>query len=80
MALSFEIHWNTVLTAEQIEEYFQLTYKLDPRFARLEREFWQSRTAPQLAALAAGAWRSNDRETFVMAKSYAALAPSAVGA
>jgi hypothetical protein len=70
--------WNSVLTTEQMEAQYALTASIDPSFARADRQFWESRTAPQLRALKAGAWDACEPDTYQRAASYLAL--SAVAA
>lgn len=65
--------WSTILTQAELDAQYALTASLDPRFAKLEREWFLSRTANQLKATAAGAWDSNDPTTYQWARSYLAL-------
>lgn len=68
--------WNTILTATALDARHALTASLDPRFAKEERAFYESRTSAQLRALAAQAWDCCDPTGYQMAQSYAALAES----
>lgn len=68
------MEWHQILTSEEIAAYHNLTASLDPRFARGEREFYQSRTKSQLETLAVQSWDGNQRTAYVLARSYAALA------
>lgn len=65
--------WNHIFTKAELEARYALTQRLDPAFAARERAFWESCPAHRLASLAAGAWTANDRDTYQMARSYAAL-------
>lgn len=66
--------WTDILTAEQIEASHAATAKLDPRFARQDREFYRAQTANQLRGLAAQAWNCNSPTAYQMARSYLAIA------
>lgn len=65
--------WSHILSREEIEAQHALTASLDPHFAREQRQFYEGRTASQLAVLASQAWNSNDPDGYQMARSYAAL-------
>lgn len=64
--------WTHILTADEIDTRHARTAKLDARFARADREFYESRTAAQLSVLAYGAWMSNNSDTYQVALSYMA--------
>jgi len=66
------MNWNTILTAADLDAFHRNGHDL--AFASRERAFYQSRTAAQLASLAAQAWNANERTAYVLARSYAALA------
>ena len=66
--------WNTILTAPELDAHYALTASLDPRFAKGERTFYESRTPAQLRVLAAQAWDCCEPTGYQMARSYAALA------
>lgn len=66
-------HWSALLTREQIEAQRAITAKLDPTFAKLDAEFWDTRTADQLRNLAWGAWNCNEGGAYQMARSLLAL-------
>lgn len=66
--------WNTILTAAELDAHYALTTSLDPRFAKGERTFYESRTPAQLRVLAAQAWDCCEPTGYQMARSYAALA------
>lgn len=66
--------WTDLLTADQLYLFHADVAKLDPNFARKQRDFYESRTAPQLDALASQAWLCNEGESYQLAKSYRALA------
>lgn len=65
--------WKDILTVDQIVERHELTAKIDPSFARDEREFWETRIPFQLRAMVAQAWDCNDPSQYQLARSYAAL-------
>ncbi len=67
-----KMKWDTVLTPAGIDAYHVLTEALDPAFAHKERKWYESRDHDELAALAKGAWDSNNKTTYVLAKSYIA--------
>jgi len=64
--------WSHVLSAAELAAHYELTASLDPSFARRERDFYESRTAPELRALQAGAWNACQADTYQMARSYLA--------
>lgn len=66
--------WNDILTADEIKAYHALAARLDPRHARLDREWWESRTLNQLDTIERGAWQANLADQYQLARSYAALA------
>ena len=61
--------WTEILTAPQIEEHFEQTARLDPRTARLEKEWWMSRTVDQLEIHKGRCWRIPDADGYQMAQS-----------
>lgn len=64
--------WVHLLTAEELEARHALTARLDPGFAKREREFWETRTAAQLRVLEHQALRCADADQYQRARSYAA--------
>lgn len=66
--------WTETLDASGLAAHYAVTAKLDPRFAREEREFYETRSAAQLRALAAGAWNANNSTGYMLARSYLAMA------
>ena len=66
-------HWNTIQTAAEIEARFADIAKLDMNFAAKERAFYSTRTLAQLRVLAAQAWDCNSSESYMLARSFAAL-------
>lgn len=62
--------WINPLTAEQLEAQHALAARLDPAFAKADREFWESRTEPQLRVLKAQAWDANDADGYQRANTY----------
>ena len=65
--------WTHVLTPEEVSALYALTESLDPRFARQEREFYETRNENDLRALITGAWHANDADGYQRARSYLAL-------
>lgn len=65
--------WNTILTTQELDVHYALTASIDPRFAREECAFYESRTLNQLKALAAQAWDCCEPGGYQIARSYAAL-------
>ena len=65
--------WNTILTAPELDAHYALTASLDPRFAKDQRTFYESRTPTQLRVLAAQAWDCNEPTAYQLARSHAAL-------
>lgn len=65
--------WTEILTADQIDAQFAQTAALDPRFAREQRKFYETRTAIECGALAHQAWLCCDADAFQIASSFAAL-------
>jgi hypothetical protein len=65
--------WIYILSAAELKAHYALTAKLDPRFAKQEREFYEGRTVPQLHVIKAGAWNANELTSYQLARSYLAL-------
>ena len=65
--------WSHILTAAELDAHWALTAKLDPRFARQCREFYESRTASQLRVLVAQSWDCCEPTGYQLARSHAAL-------
>lgn len=65
------VGWYDILTPRQLAAYHEMTASLDRRFAKGEREFYESRTREQLQTLAAQAFAANERFAYVLARSYA---------
>lgn len=66
--------WNDLLSTEQLAALHALTNRLDPRFAISEKQFYETRSIPQLRALSCGAWTANDAHGYQMSRSYLAIA------
>lgn len=60
------------MTVAELDAFHARTAQIDPGFARREREFYESRTASQLSALAYQAWLCNDAHGYQLARSYKA--------
>jgi hypothetical protein len=65
--------WNTTLTTHELDAHYALTASIDPRFAREERAFYESRTLNQLKVLAAQAWDRCEPTAYQLARSHAAV-------
>lgn len=63
----------SILTAAELDARYAFTASLDPRFAKGERDFYESRTVNQLRVLAAQAWDCNDLTGYQMAQSHLQL-------
>lgn len=63
--------WVEILTKEQISEYHDLTAKVDPGFARRDKEFMEAQTVSFHDGAAKGAWDACDGERFQLHRSYA---------
>lgn len=66
-------HWTQILTKQEIEAYHTMTAKLDPAFARQEREWFERQTKAKLETEASYAWQGNQGHAYQLARSYAAL-------
>jgi len=66
--------WIEILSSEQIKTHYALTNKLDRRFSISQRQYYETRSIPQLRALVCGAWTANDAEGYQLARSYLARA------
>jgi hypothetical protein len=69
--------WTRILTAAELDTLFALTAKLDPRFARQQREWYEARTVQELRSHMNGAWNANDSDGYQMARSFIALKEAA---
>lgn len=69
--------WATILTREGIRYYWERCAERDPGFASRARSWWESRTLPQLHGELAGSWDSNQMDSYILARSYIALAQEA---
>lgn len=68
-----ESKWTHILSPSELEARYALTYRLDPRFARSERAFWESRTPDQLKVLADQSWVCNEPDAYQIARSLLTL-------
>ena len=66
--------WTDLLSREELDAQYALCATIDPAFARQDREWWESRTIPQLRVLRAQAWNIPDGDQWQRACSYLALA------
>lgn len=62
--------WVHIPTDAELEARHAVTASLDPRFAREDRKFWESRTEPQLRVLKREAWDANDSGAYQTARAY----------
>lgn len=66
------LQWNTILTAEEIQSYEQNLERIDPLFARAQREYYREASFNQLSIAADRAFQCNDLDGYVLARSYRA--------
>lgn len=62
--------WATILTPDQIEAHWQDMAAHWPSMAKRSRDWWESRTLPELHGRLSGAWRANELDSYVIARSY----------
>lgn len=62
--------WSHILTAPEIEAYFDLTTRLDRNFAVEHRAFFDRATDDQLRASMRGAWFANNPDGYQLARSF----------
>lgn len=74
------MQFNDILSADQLLAYFRAMHVLDPAMARKSLDWYRTKTRAQLEEAASQAWYANEREAYVLAKSFAALNCEAVGA
>jgi hypothetical protein len=72
-AILAESSWTYVLSRTELDTLYELTERLDPRFAKSSREWWESRSVSQLETEKAHAWHANDADSYQKARSYLAL-------
>ena len=65
--------WSHILTAAELDARFALTAKLDPRFAREQRAWYETRTVQQLRSEMNGSWNANDSDGYQLARSFIAM-------
>jgi hypothetical protein len=65
--------WTAKLDAPGIAKHWANVAKLDWVFAQEARLFWEKQTPEKLEAFALGAWKANDYEGYIIARSYQAL-------
>lgn len=65
--------WSHILTADELDARFALTASLDARFARSQREWYETRTVNELRSAMNGAWNANDSDGYQLARSFLAL-------
>lgn len=74
------MQWNDMLSADALHSYFHEMAKLDRATAHKSLDWYRVRTRAQLEAAAAQAWNANDREGYVLARSFAQLTTDAIRA
>ena len=72
-AILAQSSWTHVLSRAELDTLHELTERLDPRFARSSKAFWESRTADQLETEKFYAWNASDADSYQKARSYLAL-------
>ena len=65
--------WTDILTETELKARTASIAKLDPRFARDDAAFYESRSANQIRALITQAWNCNHSEGYQVARSYLKL-------
>lgn len=78
--MSTRSHWSTIMTPEQLTEYFNTW----PEFGRCNRAdvraAWFGKSLAQLDRARAEAWFCNDGERFMLARTMIAINTAAMGA
>lgn len=69
--------WTHILSAAELDAQFALTASLDPRFARQQREWYETRSIAELKGAAAGAWNACEPDGYQLARSFIALKEAA---
>ena len=68
-----EVNWATILSPQELEAYWAKLLRDDHTFFnRRARQWWDSRTLPELRGALSGAWDANEMNTYVLARSYIA--------
>ena len=70
------MNWATILNREELAAHWEDMAVNWPTSARLCREWWESRTLPELYGRMAGAWNANEMESYALARSYIAIEES----
>ena len=70
------MNWATILTREGLNLYWE-RMPGKPGHALRARQWWESRTLPELHGELAGAWDCNHLTNYILARSYIALAREA---
>lgn len=65
--------WTEVLSPAELAARTAFTATLDPAFAARDKAFYDSRTAAQLRSLVAQAWKTNQADSYQVARSYLEL-------
>ena len=67
------MNWATILNSDELAAYWDDMAVNWPTMARKSREWWESRTLPELYGRLAGAWNANEMESYALARSYIAI-------
>lgn len=67
------MNWATILNQSELETYWEDMAVNWPTHARKAREWWESRTLPELHGRLSGAWDANEMEAYAIARSYIAI-------
>lgn len=62
--------WTKILTKAELDAHWELVNKLDPKFAKAAREYYETRTQQELALDVRRAWACNDGDWYQLAQSY----------
>ena len=66
------MNWATILTQDELDLMWEDMAVNWPSHAAARREWWESRTLPELYGRLAGAWNANEMESYAIARSYIA--------
>lgn len=65
-------NWSNILTAAQLSQWHADLAYFGQSWADKAQEFYETRTAGQLSSAAHGAWLCNDREAYIINRSFMA--------
>jgi hypothetical protein len=62
--------WTTILSKDELDAHWELVKKLDPKFAKSSRKYYETRELSELMADMHKAWLCNDGDWYQLARSY----------